>query len=259
MDTISQFKVDNVRDVGSPGQLADGNPYVDEDNVPNAAGANAGVYTVTVGTVSPGDAVGFTESLTGETVSIAAVTDAATTGPLLADAINANPVFRGLATAVATGAAVAITVSDIDLALQIGSLSNVTLATTTAPAEAADYPFGVPVYLDASGNAVQAYPGNSIEGDLYGISKRVLNRASSTVGDSTVAADGRTDVVVVRTGRVYVEGGSDAIKNGSVFVGVANADAGKFFTTDSGSDREELPKALATWYGPNCIELKLGL
>lgn len=257
--TISQNQIPLVRDVGVPGQLADGNPYVDEDNLPNAAAAAAGVYTVTVGTVSGGETVSFADALTGGVASVVAVTDAATTGPLLAAAFNAVPELRGRAIATAAGAAVTITMSNLNQSMEIGSLSNATVATTTSPAEAPTFPFGVPVYLDANGNAVQAYPGNGLEVDLYGISKRLLNRQAGTVGSSVTGSDGRTDVVAVRTGRIYVAGGSDAVKNGVVYVGVGGGDEGQFFAADSGADRDALPKALATWYGPNCIELKLGL
>lgn len=261
-ETISQIRIDEDLEIGSPGQPADGGPS-DSDNVPNAAGADAGVYTITVTETTPGDPVSVSESLTGESAPVVGGldTDAATTGPLLAAAINANPVLRGLGVASAVGAVVTFTANTPDIPLEFSVVGG-SVATSTAPAEAANFPFGVPVYLDADGNAIQAYPGNGIDVDLYGVSERSLYQEAATPFNSDVSVDGRTDVRVMRTGRIYVEGGASASKGDSVFVGTATAGstvAGQFYTADDGANREELSKSLASWYGPHTLELKLGL
>lgn len=262
-DIIEQFEVREQRDIGVPGQIADGSLLTDEDNLPNAGATASGVDTITVGTVSPADPVSVTESVTGETVSVVADTDAATTGPILAAAINANPILRGLGTAVATGAAVAFTTVDPSVDLTFVAGDNTTVAATTAPSEGDEFPFGVPVYRDANGNATQSYPGNSLDGDLVGISIRALNQEAATPYTSSVAYRARTDVRVLRTGRIYVAGGAGteaaaASAGDPVFIGVQNADDGKFFTTNS-ADREALSVSLGEWAGPNLIEIKKGL
>ena len=262
MGIISQIKVDDVRDIGVPGQLADGGGHgtTDEDNVPNALGAVAGVHVFTVQTTTGDDDLALSEARTGESILVVSVTNAATSGPLVAAAINDNPVLRGLGEAVAVGAVVTYTLSNANIELAFTGNADLVVTEPTAEAEASRYPFGVPVYLDG-GSATETYPDNSLDGDLYGFSIRALNQEAASPFSSDVSTAGRTDVRVLRSGRMYVAGGSDAVKGGILYVGTSTANAtvaGQCYTTNA-TEREALSKSLGSWYGPNTIELKLGL
>lgn len=259
-NTISQVSVDAQRDIGLPGQIADGELTTLEDNLPNAAGVTNSAQSFTVGVATLGDELTVREACTGESVSIFSTADAAFDAAALAAAINDNPVLAGLGAASDDGVSTVfylVSSPDIDLVFS-SDTTDITVNAPTPSSPGSAIGFGLPIYVDGSGNATTSRPAvGSIEDELYGISIRRLNRQAADVFSSDVKTDSRTDVSVLRSGRIYVAGGADAAKRGVVYVGVsADGEEGQLFTAAGGS-RLPLPISAAEWYGPHCVELKL--
>jgi hypothetical protein len=261
--TISQLTVNDRLKEGREGQLYDADPRLiqtdaysfggartPESTVVDLAGAaaNSTLYSFYVGD----ELIEYTSDGTATETEIHAG---------LAAAFNANPVARGLATAVATATEVTITAnrSGIDLGIEAAD-ALLTVAITAA--DAGDpLPFGRVVVADGEG--VKLPVGASTAAQIVGISKLTYDEYSNIVGNA--AQEGYrqgTSAEILETGRIFVAGAqaSAATKTSAVWVGTDVGEQGKLFTADNGgTTRVQVTDGSLKWYKANVIQITRGL
>jgi len=207
------------------------------------------------------DALYLNETFTFTSDGTATVAEAASDA---AAAFNAQPVLAGAGSAVAATDTVTITLrptvqAQLSVVAQ-GAPGNSVITVVSNLNEGADYPLAVATYMSADGvYATTVKPAGDIEDVLVGCTVLGLDQEMSYpyVPGPIPAARAGERVEVLRSGAVYVAGGSDAQRGQVVLVGTAAGEIGQWFNA-AGTGRLPIPKPFAQWLNPNIIELALG-
>ena len=259
--TLHQTKVEGI-DRGFVGDLASLSKLTESDNLPHTPGKATEAHTITVDTAA--NDTEYTYEINGETISF--TSDATATLAEIADGLaaahNDNVVARGLAEASSDGVdTVTLTASfaNEDVLDVSTTDSNLTAAEDTAAGGWVDIPFGRAIVEDTNGQA--DLPDNSSSlSDFVGIAKRQLDEESPDLNEPADSYSSSRPVVFVTSGDVYVEGGDNASRGDSVWIGTDSDEAGQFFTSDNtGNTRVEVTDGSFAWKRANVIRVKKGL
>lgn len=233
-------------------------PYLtDTMNLPHGAGKAAQEITLEVtGALS----AAYSVQVEGETVTYVPESgdDVADIADGLEALLNGNPLIRGLFSAESDGTdtvtlTALLTRVEYDVQVVAGAI---TLVETTAATDGGVFPVAVAVYVE-NGLARQAPSSGTKQNIIRGVSVFQYDEEQPSVASGAdMAYPARFDVLYMRRGVVGVDTAPDAVKGGIVYLGVDNADDGKFFATNS-ADREPLAATQAEWDGPNRLLLKL--
>lgn len=253
----SQFSIQNQPTAPLPGQVTNAGDakFVD---VPNPARVK---QTIAITITAP--VLGTTYSLTveGEVASFVSTGVAADDADLLRDAIEDNIILNGMFDVVDVGAVVTLTTRepgrDFDYLL---SAPAVLVAVNTPSSLGTAFEAGRPLFWNSGAPSQTAPAGtttSNIADRLLGITPRNYNSAARSPSDDAYMQPAGGRVEIMANGCIGVRDGASAAFRDPLYIGVANADVGKFFTT-AGADRALLPASFGYWVGPYEVCLRFG-
>lgn len=241
---VEQLTVRNVSDrIGLEGQVVSPPHMNDERNYPITEGRAKQVLDVDVAGGGSGDQ---TVTVFGEPVTISATGTQGTDVTALKDAINANPIARGIYTATESGGTkVVLTANEYFVD---GSISGaepditvsgdaLTLSEDTAASDATQLKVARAVYFDGSGGITTTNPNSDNLDALAGFTMLRYDAEQSTTGaNDTSLYEDQEDAMVSRTGRMVVAQGDSASEGDEVWIEqAAGDDLGKVYASSGSS------------------------
>lgn len=230
MPTIEQLRVREVSDkLGAEGEIVGQLSSSSGIALPIKAGRVRQTYSITVA-ASPTAGTVYSVSVLGESASFVATGTRADDVDGIVAAINDSPLIRNVFAAEANVAGTAVLLSAVsshasfDVTVGDEGTSELTLAETSAQADATQLRAGRAVYLNADKNPTHTNPVTGNLSALLGFSRRLLDSEKARLYED------REMVMVERAGRMLAFHGSDAEIGDAIYIEQsAGADLGRPF------------------------------
>lgn len=259
MGTITQLSVRDNLVAGIEGRLYSGSGPYDEQNFAHGSAATAQVYEIVVDTAA--NDTDYTYTVAGEPITV--TSDGSATLAEIADALevahNANGIARGIFEAESDGTdTVTLTALIKRTDVEVKSTdANLTVTEATAPDDGGEIKAGKAMTDDGAGGVKTAADGDA-KTDFLGVSILSDGEEQNDKDGGPTTYPYHQDVRVLRTGRIYVDGGDTASRGDTVYFGTASGEEGLFYDA-SGTGRVALDADQAVWHKANVLEVTVGL